>query len=121
MTDIVCNNATAWPAIIFVIITIIVLAGFALSPSVNSDVRAWTFTIILVASIIWAMIIYWFCYLGYQTIGWFMLMLPIFIYLAWIVSYWMASVTTQDECVMGGIDRVWPRMLNSVGLIKSPQ
>lgn len=114
-----CNDVTAWPAIIFIVIVIILLAGIALSPTVNSDVRAWTFAIILVASIIWSMIIYWFCYLGYQTIGWFMLTLPIFIYLAWLVSYWMATVTTYNQCVMGGIDEVWPKMLTSVGLIKS--
>jgi len=114
-----CDESTAWPAIIFIIIIIILLAGIALSSSISSDIRAWTFIIILVSSTIWVMIIYWFCYLGYHTIGWFMLVLPIFIYLAWITSYWMASVTTSDVCVMGGIEGVWPKMLKSVGLIKS--
>lgn len=109
-------NETAWPAIIFVIIIIIILAGIALSSSISSDIRALTFIIILVLGTIWGLIIYWFCHLGYHTIGWFMLILPIFIYLAWIASYWMASVTTQNQCIIGGFDDVWPKMLKFIGV-----
>lgn len=118
MTDEVCDQSTAWPAVIFVILSLIVLAGIALSPYFNSDIRAWTFVILLVFAIVWTIIIYWFCHLGYQTIGWFMLTLPIFVYFAWIVSYWMATATTYDECVMGGVKEFWPKLLNSVGLVK---
>lgn len=116
--DETCIQTTAWPAIIFALISIIILSGIALSTSISSELRAWTFIIILVGCVIWVMLIYWFCYLGYHTIGWFMLTLPIFIYLSWITSFWMAKATTTNLCVMGGIDGVWPQMLKSIGLVK---
>jgi uncharacterized membrane protein len=97
-----CETKSAWPGIIFIVVLIITLIGIAFagnSTSINQKV--WTFAIVLVFGIIWLIIIYWYCVMGYHSIGWFLLILPLVLYLSWKLSDVLARATTNEECVSG--------------------
>lgn len=98
----VCTEKTAWPGIIFIVILILILVGIAFaSKDTTVNQKVWTFVVVLVGGVIWLVIIYWFCLLGYHTIGWFLLLLPLIMYLAWKLSLILAKATTSDDCVSG--------------------
>ncbi len=103
-----CAGA-AWPAIIFAIITLIVLVGIAFSSGADTGLRAWAFIIVLIFTLIWLSIVYWFCVIGYHALGWFLVLLPVGIWLLWYLSYWLASATVTKECVIGNtkVNMTW--------------
>lgn len=97
-----CTTKSAWPGIIFTVILIITLVGIAFaSKDVSINQKVWTFTVILIAGIVWLVIIYWYCIIGYHVVGWFLLILPLIIYISWKLSVILAKATTTEECVNG--------------------
>lgn len=98
-----CSSKAAWPSVIFAILMAITLAAIAFSDMISKN-KSWIFSIVLVLGLIWTLIIYWFCTLGYHAIGWFLLLLPLTFYLLWKLSYLIASVTTNHDCIIGGED-----------------
>lgn len=97
-----CLTRSAWPAIIFIVVLIILLIGIAFTSKESSvNQKVWTFVIVLVGGIIWLTIIYWYCVLGYHVVGWFLLILPLLIYISWKLSVFLANATTSENCVAG--------------------
>lgn len=97
-----CINNSAWPAIIFIVVLIITLVGVAFaSKDVTTNQKVWSFVVILISGIIWLIIIYWYCILGYHVVGWFLLILPLVVYLSWKLSLVLAKATTSENCVSG--------------------
>lgn len=95
-----CGSKAAWPSILSALFIAIMLASVAFSQMVP-DSRAWIFSIILVVGIFWTILIYVFCYIGFHAIGWFFLILPLATYLTWKLSYLIASMTTNESCIIG--------------------
>jgi len=97
----VCGSRSAWPAIIFAIIALILLVGVAFSNGIDPNIRAYSFILLLILSILWVAIIYWFCILGYHALGWFLLLLPIAVLLLILFSIWLAGATAPKQCILG--------------------
>lgn len=97
-----CRNVICWPVIIFIILAIIFLLGILFSSKFNSNEKAWYFFIVLIWTLIWAAILYFFCVSGNQAIAWFLLLLPIAVLIFWFISVFLAAATTAPQCVAGG-------------------
>jgi len=99
-----CQNAVCWPVIIFIVLAIIVLIGILFSSKLDGNAKAWTFFITLIWAIIWAAILWFFCRSGQQAIAWFFLLLPIAIAIFWALAVFLASATTNPQCVSKGME-----------------
>lgn len=96
-----CELYGPWPAIIFAIFMVVILIGIAFTSYVDTTVKAWTFFLALAVAILGFAIIYWFCSVRMHAIAWFLLFIPLGIYIVWSVSYWIAKVTVPEDCVLG--------------------
>lgn len=99
---------TAWPALVFGLIAIVILSGIAFTRrEISEDNRPWIFAMGLITSMIWILLIYWFCATRHHTIAWFFLLIPATFLLTWAISYWLASTTTCPENVLNNKDVNW--------------
>lgn len=94
----ICTYRIPWPGVISSMMIAIILAAVAFSSLITSN-KPWIFSIVLVLGIFWTLIIYWVCMMGCHSIGWFLLLLPIGCYLIWLLSSFIASLTTEPTCV----------------------
>jgi hypothetical protein len=95
-----CKSKVAWPSVIAAIFVAIILSSIAFSQLIIES-KAWMFMIVLFVGIFWSLLIYWFCYTGFQSFGWFFLLLPAASYIIWKLSYILARATTSPHCVFG--------------------
>lgn len=96
-------NNMAWPAFVFGLLAIVLLTGIIFSKKCFTDSnRPWVFAFVLLLSMVWFLMIYWFCVTRYHSLGWFFLLLPIVLFVTWVMSYWLASATTCPHNVANG-------------------
>lgn len=89
------NSLNNFPAIIFAIISLTILAGIAFSPVVLKDEKPSTFATALVVLTTWLLVIYWYCTTDNTVLGWFFLLLPFGVVLIWYISKWLHQASFQ--------------------------
>jgi len=98
----VCRQLACWPVIIFVIFAIILMVWILFTPKMESSTKSWSFFTVLIWTIIWGSILWFFCSAGQHAIAWFLLLLPLAIAIFWFIAVVLASATTSPQCVAGG-------------------
>jgi len=88
-----CSGGVCWPLVIFVILAIIVLIAILFNRQMDGTNKAWSFFVALIVVLIWALILWFFCKCGQQTIAWFLLLLPIAVAIFWALSSFLAGVS----------------------------
>lgn len=96
-----CIDVIPWPALIFGVIILLIIIGIIFVADLNHGLRIWIFLAVLILGIIWLLIICLFCFVNYHIFGWFLLILPIALFLSMMVAYWLAVKTTCSDCVIG--------------------
>ena len=99
----ICSQLACWPVIIYVVFAIIVLIGIVCSSKIDPNVKAWSFFMVLIWSLIWTFILWFFCKNGQHAIAWFLLLLPLAFAVLWFISVFLATATTNSQCVARGV------------------
>ena len=99
-----CQGSVCWPVIIFIVFAIIALIGILFSSKLDGNGKAWSFFITLIWVIIWTAILWFFCRSGQQAIAWFLLLLPIAFGIFWALSVFLATATSNVNCVGKGVE-----------------